>query len=268
WLVGPEVVALLFGEEFVPARQVAMLAAGGVMAASTAQVGGQVLVARARTAALAAAWGVGLLVAVAVMIGVGGAPDVRVATGVAAGELLVFIPVVALLTSSCPRRPVAVHASRTAGGALRASPVRNGAGGPPGPAAPGLRRPSRPLRPAPDPHATGSATRSATAGESRPGRLASAEAARRPPPGRSPPPSTCARTGGRERTPATGVADESATTAAAERCDAPPPPEMTQLHDQREDGLGLRRQRWSSCAPFYNEAPKTVKYRRELFFAL
>jgi len=100
WLVGPEVVALLFGEEFVPARQVAMLAAGGVMAASTAQVGGQVLVARARTAALAAAWGVGLLVAVAVMIGVGGAPDVRVATGFAAGELVAFFSVAVLITRS------------------------------------------------------------------------------------------------------------------------------------------------------------------------
>src|SRR5690606_40230817 len=93
WLVGPEVVALLFGEEFVPARQVAMLAAGGVMAASTAQGGGQVLAARARTAGRAAAWGVGLLVAVAVMIGLGGAPPVRVATGVVRGALLAFLSV-------------------------------------------------------------------------------------------------------------------------------------------------------------------------------
>jgi len=100
WLIGPEVVELLFGEEFSPARRVAMLAAGGVMAASTAQVGGQVLVARARTAALAAAWGVGLLVAVVVMVAVGGEPDLRVATGFAAGELVALLSVGFLITRS------------------------------------------------------------------------------------------------------------------------------------------------------------------------
>ncbi|HLU53260.1 MAG TPA: hypothetical protein VK011_06700 [Acidimicrobiia bacterium] len=100
WMIGPEVVELLFGREFSPARQVAMLAAGGVMAASTAQIGGQVLVARARTTALAGAWGVGLAVAIVVMLAVSGSPDVRVATGFAAGELVALLSVGFLITRS------------------------------------------------------------------------------------------------------------------------------------------------------------------------
>jgi len=100
WLVGPEVVGVLFGETGTPARQVAMLAAGGVMAASTAQIGGQVLVARARTASLAAAWIIGLVVAVSTMFLLSGDPDVRVAIGFAAGELAALMSVGYLITRS------------------------------------------------------------------------------------------------------------------------------------------------------------------------
>lgn len=100
WLVGPEVVGLLFSDQFIPARAVAMLAAGGVMAAATAQVGGQVLVARARTGALAGAWVVGLIVAVVVMLVGTGTPDLRVAAGFAAGELVAMAAVAFLVTRS------------------------------------------------------------------------------------------------------------------------------------------------------------------------
>lgn len=100
WLVGPEVVALLFSEEFTPARRVALLAAGGVMAASTAQIGGQVLVARARTGSLAVAWIIGLVVAIGVMLAVSGAPDIRVATGFAVGEIAALLAVGFLITRS------------------------------------------------------------------------------------------------------------------------------------------------------------------------
>ena len=60
WLVGPDVVGLLFEPEFAPSSTVAMLVAGGVMAAAAAQITGQVLVAEARTPRLAAAWFGGL----------------------------------------------------------------------------------------------------------------------------------------------------------------------------------------------------------------
>jgi O-antigen/teichoic acid export membrane protein len=86
WLVGPEVVGLLFTDEFVPARGLAALAAAGVMAAAAAQVAGQVLVAEGRTSRLAVAWLTGLIVAVAVMFLYQPEPGLRVAAGFAIGE--------------------------------------------------------------------------------------------------------------------------------------------------------------------------------------
>jgi len=86
WLVGPDVVRLLFGEEFAPSSMVAMFAAGGVMAAAAAQIAGQILVAEARTRRLAMAWSGGLLAAVVALLVLGGDPDVRVASSFAVGE--------------------------------------------------------------------------------------------------------------------------------------------------------------------------------------
>jgi O-antigen/teichoic acid export membrane protein len=86
-LVGPEVVALLLGAEFEPDRLVAAMAAAGVVAASTAQVAGQVLVAAGGTRKLATVWGAGLAVAVTVMILVPLAPDRAVSLGFLIGEL-------------------------------------------------------------------------------------------------------------------------------------------------------------------------------------
>ena len=86
WLVGPDVVRLLFGEEFAPSSTVAMFAAGGVMAAAAAQIAGQVLVAEARTRRLAIAWSGGLFAAVLALVVIGGDPDVRVAASFAIGE--------------------------------------------------------------------------------------------------------------------------------------------------------------------------------------
>lgn len=100
WLVGPEVVSLLFTEDFSPARRVAALTAGGMMAASTAQIGGQVLVARARTPSLASAWITGLAVALVGMLVTAGTPDLRVATGFAAGEVAAMLAVGFLITRS------------------------------------------------------------------------------------------------------------------------------------------------------------------------
>ena len=86
WFVGPEVVGLLYNEEFIPGRAVAALAAGGVMAAAAAQIAGQVLVAEGRTVRLAVAWFIGLVVALIVMVLYRPEPDVRVAAGFASGE--------------------------------------------------------------------------------------------------------------------------------------------------------------------------------------
>ena len=86
WLVGPEVVSSLFRPEFAPSATVAALAAAGVMAAATAQIAGQVLVAEARTSRLASAWLGGLLAAIVALLVIGGQPDVRVAIAFAVGE--------------------------------------------------------------------------------------------------------------------------------------------------------------------------------------
>ena len=87
WLVGAEVVELLFGSEFAPSRVVAALAAGGVVAASAAQIASQTLVAEARTSRLTIAWSGGLLVGLLILALVSGEPDMRVALAFASGEV-------------------------------------------------------------------------------------------------------------------------------------------------------------------------------------
>lgn len=96
WLVGPEVVALLYGEAFGPGRAVAAMAAGGVMAGSTAQVAGQALVARGHTGRLASAWILGLVVGLAVLVFDGSAPDRTVASAFLAGEAAAMVAVAVL----------------------------------------------------------------------------------------------------------------------------------------------------------------------------
>lgn len=91
WLVGPEVVGILYGEEFMPSSTVALFVAAGVMAAATAQIAGQVLVAEARTTRLAGAWLGGLVAAVAALAVVRAQPDVRVAIAFAVGEFTALV---------------------------------------------------------------------------------------------------------------------------------------------------------------------------------
>jgi len=87
WLIGPEVVGLLYGDEYMPAGMVAMLAAGGVMAAAAAQITSQVLVAEGRTTRLSWAWLGGLLTGMVALIIATGSPDFRVGVAFAAGEV-------------------------------------------------------------------------------------------------------------------------------------------------------------------------------------
>lgn len=96
WWVGPEVVGLLYGPTFAPGAATAGLVAAGVVAASAAQVAGQVLVAAGATGRLARAWLVGLGAALAI-IGLGrfGAPDLRVSLGFAVGEVAALLVVAA-----------------------------------------------------------------------------------------------------------------------------------------------------------------------------
>jgi O-antigen/teichoic acid export membrane protein len=87
WLVGPEVVGLLYGDEFRPDRTVAALAATGVAGAALAQLLGQLLVAEGRTAALALRWTAGLAVAAVLLVVTPSRPAVAVGIAFAAGAV-------------------------------------------------------------------------------------------------------------------------------------------------------------------------------------
>lgn len=91
WIVGPEVVGILYGEEYMPSAVVSMLAAAGVMAAAAAQIASQILVAEGRTTRLSSAWLGGLVVGLIVLIVAGGAPDTRVSFSFAAGEVTALV---------------------------------------------------------------------------------------------------------------------------------------------------------------------------------
>ena len=85
WLVGPEVVELLFDAE--PDRFVTAFAAAGVVAASTAQIAGQALVAQGGTGRLALSWVSGLVVALVALPLLSLSPDRTVAVAFLIGEL-------------------------------------------------------------------------------------------------------------------------------------------------------------------------------------
>jgi len=95
WLVGPWVVGALFGAEFRPDPLVAALAATGVSAGAVAQLLGQMLVARGRTASLARRWTVGLLIALVVLTLRPAGPEVTVALAFALGELAAVLAMAA-----------------------------------------------------------------------------------------------------------------------------------------------------------------------------
>jgi O-antigen/teichoic acid export membrane protein len=88
YLVGADVVQLLLGAEFRPTAVVSALVAGGVVAAVTTQVVGQVLVAAGRTGALALVWSLGLVIAAVVLLVSSLEPLTRVALAFALGELV------------------------------------------------------------------------------------------------------------------------------------------------------------------------------------
>lgn len=103
-LVGPAVIALLYGGAFRPGPLLAGLTAAGVSLAIANQLVGQALVAAARTRLLARAWVAGLATAAVVLVaavlagpvaGALGAPAARVASAFAAGELATLVLLVA-----------------------------------------------------------------------------------------------------------------------------------------------------------------------------
>jgi O-antigen/teichoic acid export membrane protein len=88
YLVGPDVVELLLGDEFRPSPEVAALVAGGVVAAVTTQVVGQFLVAQGRTLALTVVWSLGMAAAVLMLALSDLEPLGRTALAFAVGEVV------------------------------------------------------------------------------------------------------------------------------------------------------------------------------------
>lgn len=88
WLVGPWVMSTLYGAQYRPGQVLAALAAAGVMAAATAQITSQVLVAEGKTRMLGLAWFGGLVAAVVITMFLPGAAELRVAVGFVSGEFM------------------------------------------------------------------------------------------------------------------------------------------------------------------------------------
>ena len=93
-LLGPPAVRILFGPEFEPGAAMAAFAAVGTVIATASLLAGQVLVADGATLRLAAAWGIGFVVAALAVLPTIGTADVRVARAFVAGEAAAFLAIV------------------------------------------------------------------------------------------------------------------------------------------------------------------------------
>ena len=93
YIVGPQLVRLLMGSNFVPAAVVTALVASGTTMAAGVQLLGQILVAGSRTGHLATAWICGLVAAVLVTWLTSSGPVLAVAAGFWVGEAIAFVVV-------------------------------------------------------------------------------------------------------------------------------------------------------------------------------
>lgn len=125
WVVGrvagPEVVVFLSRPEFEPTVAVAGLVAAGMVAASAAQITGQLLVAEGKTGKLALAWAVGLVVAGGMLAVRPGGPDLSVAQAFFLGELTA-LAVVGFTVIRSHRRPKRHEARPSPAGARPGAP--------------------------------------------------------------------------------------------------------------------------------------------------
>jgi len=102
WLLGPRVIEVLYGGEFVPSQLVAGLAGAAVGLALASLFLNQIYVARGDTPRLAVIWITALLVSVLTLVLVSEEPVVRVAVAFVVGEAAAMVLLVA--GSTLPRR--------------------------------------------------------------------------------------------------------------------------------------------------------------------
>jgi O-antigen/teichoic acid export membrane protein len=92
WWLGPELVGLLFGEQFTPSAELTALVAAGTALAAMTTLSSQILIALGSTWDVALAWTVALALATVVFLsGLGGEPDVRVGLAFLAGECTALV---------------------------------------------------------------------------------------------------------------------------------------------------------------------------------
>ena len=92
--IGPDLVALLLGEEFRPTATLAAYAASGVAIATVALFSQQILIAMGATVRLAVAWFIGLGAAAVTLAFAAGSPSARVGAGFLVGEVTAFALIV------------------------------------------------------------------------------------------------------------------------------------------------------------------------------
>jgi O-antigen/teichoic acid export membrane protein len=102
--IGPDIVALLFGEGFRPTPVFVGLAAAGIVIAGAAMFVGQVLVARGDTTRLAVGWGFALVVAIIALAGSNAEIAVRLGFAFLVGELAALAST-AVLSYRVPKSP-------------------------------------------------------------------------------------------------------------------------------------------------------------------
>ncbi len=93
WWMGPALVALFFGPGFRPSPSLAAMAASGAVAAMVSSFLNQVLIARAETARMAAAWSTALLAAGLAVVAASGPAEIQVGWGFAVGNLAALVVV-------------------------------------------------------------------------------------------------------------------------------------------------------------------------------
>ena len=102
--VGPDVVALLLGEEFRPTASLAAFAAAGVAIATVALFTQQILIAMRATGLLAISWLMGLAGAAFTVVVAEGSPSARVGAGFLVGEVIAFALIAAtIVVAARPR---------------------------------------------------------------------------------------------------------------------------------------------------------------------
>jgi hypothetical protein len=109
WFLGPRVVELLYGADFVPSSLTAALAAAAVGFALASLFMGQIYIARGETGRLAAIWGLALVAATSFLLLSDGDPVLRVTVAFLVGEATALLVLTAVAVAVHRQGAQATH---------------------------------------------------------------------------------------------------------------------------------------------------------------